>query len=136
MKLVFKQRGTYDCALCSVAMALETPPEILFTPERFALAEEKKSTAPSDLLNELGYEANKDYWLVYVGSCDAKGNMMQLLNGRKVILQVQSLNHRKAQHIVYWDGEELHDPSNKQIYHWIEQCAPSVQHVVIFREGI
>jgi hypothetical protein len=80
-----------------------------------------------------GFEKDKDYWAVYVGSQNAKGNVLQLLNGRRAIIQVSSINHRKAHHIVFWDGHKLHDPSTKQVYRWLEQLT-SAEHIWIFNE--
>jgi len=38
------------------------------------------------------------------------------LQGWKAILGVESLNYPGAYHYVYWDGEELHDPSPGKTY--------------------
>lgn len=131
-----KQRGEYDCALCSVAMALSSSPEALFKPERFALAEQKRATAPGDLLTELGMVDDKDFWSVYLGSTRPMGNVLDLLKGRPAILQVPSLNNPPpANHIIFWDGEELFDPSNRQVYRWLAQCT-GVGYVTLFSREI
>jgi len=134
MTVIEKQRGEYDCALCSVAMALGRSPEELFAPEVFAKAEETKSTSPSDLLASLGLVEDRDFWSVYLGSASPKGNILDLLNSRRALLQVPSLNNPPpAMHIIYWDGQELRDPSNKQVYRWLRQCV-TVGYVTIFNE--
>lgn len=132
-KPTIKQRGDYDCALCCVAMALGKPLDELFTAEQFAEAEQRRSTAPGDLLVELGLTDGIDFRSVYLGAVsESKGNVLQLLHGRKALLQVQSLNNPPpAKHIIYWDGYALHDPSNKQVYRWLEQCV-TVGYVTIF----
>jgi hypothetical protein len=110
-------------------------PQTIFTPEFYAKVEEAKGTTMMEALTEAGLEDKVDFKTVYVGSLiESMGNVRTLLGWRKAVLQVPSLNNRRAMHFVYWDGEELYDPSNKQVYHWIDQCVP--QHVIIFRNGL
>jgi hypothetical protein len=66
-----------------------------------------------------GLAKNKDYRFVPVPLA-AINCAKQLLVGRRAILQVTSLNNEGATHIVYWDGVEVHDPSQKQKYKWLQ----------------
>ena len=42
--------------------------------------------------------------------------LMLLLWGRRACIQVPSKNRSGWMHVVYWSGEELHDPSTKETY--------------------
>lgn len=137
---IYKQRNKYDCHLCCIAMAVQRAPEDIFSPELIAQVEEDKSTGRRDsteskkLLALAGLIEDIDFWEVYCGSFSSKSNLLQLLLGRRAILQVQSLNERPpANHMVYWDGKALHDPSTRQMYHWLQQCT-SVGYITIFNE--
>jgi len=128
-----KQLSDFDCALACTGMVLGKDPRDIFPIEYYEKVEEARGTTMDDALTMAGLESKVDFDTVYTGSL-VSGNVRLLLNWRKAVLQVPSLNNRKAFHFVYWDGQELHDPSNKQVYHWIDQCSP--QHVVIFRNGL
>lgn len=139
---IYKQQRTYDCHLCCIAMAAQRPPEEIFSPEIYAQIEKDKgsnrhdSTELKKLFALAGFEEDRDYWTVYVGSQNAKRNVLNLLRGRRALIQVNSLNAPPpAQHIVYWDGHTLHDPSTKQVYQWLEQLV-SVEHITIFNEVV
>lgn len=131
---MIKQSQDFDCALACTGMVLNKDPKEIFTPEFYAKVEEEKGTTMKEALTQAGLTDGVDFDTVYVGSVGSIGNVRMLLNWRKAVLQVPSLNNRRAMHFVYWDGQELYDPSNKQVYHWIDQCMP--QHVIIFRNGL
>ncbi len=140
MTQIFKQIGDYDCFLCCAAMAVQRSPIQMFSQDIYDQIEKDEGSARSDatkhevLLGLCGLQKDKDYWDVYLGGATPKGNIMGLLDGRRAMLQVMSLNNEPpAQHYVYWDGHQLHDPSNKQVYRWLKQCL-SVGYVYIFNE--
>jgi len=135
-KSICKQRSTYDCMLACIAMAVQKPYEELWPEEFKKKIEDAHGTHGAvcrEALEIAGLIIDKDYWIVRLPmEWAAHGSLRQLLNGRRALLQVPSLNNFGEQHIVFWSGETLHDPSNKQIYKWIEQC--SIQNVWIFKE--
>lgn len=139
MMKIYKQRRTYDCHLCCIAMAAQKAPSVIFSRRIRDIIEKTKGSNRHDdteinkLMAMAGFEEGRDYWSVYVGGASSKGNVMGLLQGRRALIQVPSLNHRKASHIVYWDGHELHDPSTKQIYRWLEQLV-GAEYVWILNE--
>jgi ABC-type bacteriocin/lantibiotic exporter with double-glycine peptidase domain len=139
MPKIYKQRSQFDCHLCCIAMAAQRAPSSIFSRtirdwiEIDKGSARRAATEVEKLMALAGFEKDKDYWAVYVGSQNAKGNVLQLLNGRRAIIQVSSINHRKAHHIVFWDGHKLHDPSTKQVYRWLEQLT-SAEHIWIFNE--
>lgn len=46
--------------------------------------------------------------------------LRNMLWGRRALVQVPSKNYPGEQHIIYWDGRTLHDPSNKRQWKWDE----------------
>lgn len=48
------------------------------------------------------------------------GFFKNMLWGRRACIQVRSKNFANGMHLVYWDGEEFHDPSTKRTYEWAE----------------
>ena len=131
-----KQRSTYDCMLASIATVLHRDYDELWTPEFRQEIEDAKGCYGKGIERAFaaaGLVQGSDYWTVYIPEEWAVRPMFKhLLRGRRALLQVPSLNHQGAQHIVCWLGDALHDPSNKQIYQWLEQCAPAF--VWIFNE--
>jgi hypothetical protein len=132
MTIARKQLRDFDCALACTGMVLGKDPTTIFDPAYYADVEEKRGTTMADSLKAAGLIENQDFWTVYVGSFPGAGNARQLLSGRRAVLQVPSLNNHRAMHFVFWDGKALHDPSNKQVYYWLDQCRP--EHVIIFNE--
>jgi hypothetical protein len=140
MTQIYKQRGLYDCFLACLAMAVQRPPETIFPAEIYAQIESDQGCARHDstetkaLFALAGLAKDAGYWSCYIGGVTSKLNVLDLLEGRRAIVQVNSLNNAPpAQHYVYWDGRQLHDPSNKQIYQWLRQLT-SAQHVFILNE--
>jgi hypothetical protein len=41
-----------------------------------------------------------------------------ILWGRRALIQVKSVNDEGMHHVVYWDGFEFFDPSNRQLHQW------------------
>jgi hypothetical protein len=133
---VYKQRGTYDCFLACVATALQRDYEGLW-PEDFRQRIEAAKGCHGDTIDEAlsiaGLNKNTDYWCLYIPNAWSNEILLRrFFNGRRALLQVPSLNHQNGQHIVCWMGETLYDPSNKQVYQWIDQCTPA--YVWIFNE--
>jgi hypothetical protein len=133
--ILTKQQATFDCFLACITCAVQRPYAELW-PADFLADIEAKQTCSGDNIDKAftlaGLTEKVDYWSHYVAMIPA-GSLRGLLKGRRALLQVPSLNNPPpAQHIVYWTGSELHDPSNKQVYRWIDQCQP--QHVWLFNE--
>lgn len=126
MKIV-KQKGESDCVLASLAMATGRPYSSLFKP-----AFRKKIEADKGCYNETlkealklaGFVEGKNARSVYTQHLD-KIFVQALIWKRKAMIQVTSLNIAKGEHMIYWDGEELFDPSNKQVYKFVENLRPT-----------
>lgn len=130
-----KQHGDYDCMLACISSAVRRPLEEIFPSEFREHVEAKHGTHGDDCdraLQLAGLSRDVDYWVVG-GYAAAMHAIRRMLKGRRAMLQVPSLNNKPpAQHIVYWDGDNLHDPSNKQVYRWLDQVEPA--NVWIFNE--
>lgn len=130
-----------DCFLCSAAMAagvsydeawnaLDDDLRACFAPE----AKGPMGDQCDKVLSALGFErvrvgartgdpasAPGDYFVLFMlPEYATSGFLRNVLWGRRALLQVPSKNYAGEQHIIYWDGRELHDPSNKRTWAWKE----------------
>lgn len=133
--IVEKQRHKSDCMLACVAMAVGRPYEELW-PEEFQ--QEVAEAGCNDKRDEralgiAGLTKDVDYRAVCLQVTANEFRLRQMLWGRRAILQVPSLNYERGQHAVYWDGATLHDPSNLQVYRWLDHCG-TINWVWIFNE--
>lgn len=137
----YSQQGNYDCFLAALMTVLQIDLKALgitsLFPQHFMdLIESKQGTYGETIdvvMQDYARLSRKDYWEISVpiaSQADPKFKMM--LHGRRALLQVPSLNHPGATHIVAWLGDELWDPSLKQRYQWLSQVAP--QCIWIFNE--
>lgn len=121
-----KQRK--DCFLCCAAMALG-----LTYDEAWRRAGDLQPVFLSDgkgprdkqcdllLLRLGGLERNVDYHVLFMmPEYATPGFLRNILWGRRALAQVPSKNFAGEQHIVYWDGRGLHDPSNLRCWFWDE----------------
>lgn len=133
---VFKQRKDYDCMLACIATLLQKPITELWDGNFRQSIEDAKGTF-GDVIDQAfsraGLSRNTDYWCVPIIDCRVY-TLRALLQGRRAILQVRSLNNQGAGHFVYWAGETLYDVSNKQEYRWLDQCFP--EYAWIFNEAL
>jgi len=132
---IYKQQSDYDCMLACIATAVQKPYTELWSADVRRTVEEKRGTHGDfiDVAFEIaGLRKHTDYWCVMIPHWCGFSTIRQLLNGRRAILQVRSLNNPSSGHFVYWAGEQLYDVSNKQQYKWIDQCFP--EYIWIFDE--
>jgi hypothetical protein len=123
--------------LACIATAVQKPYEELWPEDLRQKIEEKRGTHGDmidNVFESVGLRKNTDYWCVSIPQWQGASTVRQLLNGRRAIIQVRSLNNPGAGHFVYWAGETLYDVSNKQQYKWIDQCFP--EYVWIFDETL
>jgi ABC-type bacteriocin/lantibiotic exporter with double-glycine peptidase domain len=118
---VIKQTGDYDCCLACIAMLVGKEIKNIFPDDFREHVEEKKGTHGDDIdlaFNHVGMWKDKDYWTIPVFQGDER-IFLSMLKGRKAMIQVPSLNKEKSGHMVFWDGGELKDPSNLNVYNWL-----------------
>lgn len=129
-----EQRAEQDCFLCCLAMALEfnydqaaatLGAELAAKIGRVGLYGEDITTAFT-LLGLGGDRARSIYAEVrdegaLAATAHARAVLKRLLWGRRAIVQVPSKNYPPPrQHVVYWNGEEMIDPSPLKTYTWDE----------------
>ncbi|HSE25759.1 MAG TPA: hypothetical protein VLB68_29100 [Pyrinomonadaceae bacterium] len=132
---IYKQRFEYDCLLACLATAVQIPYEQLWADEIKQIAQDKQGIhghMVDAAFEQAGLRKETDYWCVTIYPQAPMQMVRALLNGRRAILQVRSLNTPGAGHFIYWAGEQLYDVSNLQQYRWIDQCFP--EYVWIFNE--
>ena len=62
-----------------------------------------------------------DYYVLFIlPEYATTGFLRNMLWGRRALIQVPSKNYKGEQHIIYWDGAALFDPSNLRTYQWHE----------------
>lgn len=122
-----KQRK--DCFLCCIAMLLHLSYDEAWNiagdmqPVFATTARGPSGTAECErLLGKFGLnKADKDYQVLFMlPEYATTGFLRNVLWGRKVFAQVTSKNFSGEQHLVYWDGTDLFDPSNMRTYKWEE----------------
>ena len=131
---MIKQRYEYDCVLACVAMATGRPYEELFDEEFCQKIEANKGCNHDEIdeaFGKAGWKRDEDFVSRYMGHIQSN-EVRDLLWKRKAMIQVNSLNYEKGMHMIFWDGEEFKDPSNKQVYRWWSHVRP--YYVIIFKE--
>lgn len=134
---LLKQQSNNDCYLACVANATGKNYQSTF-PEEFLALVESTPGVQGAMIEQVwemcGLKENVDYWDYYCGHGGVSAQWVHyFIQGRRAILTVPSLNNPPpACHAVYWDGRTLHDPSNLQVYKYLEQCYPS--RIVIFNQ--
>lgn len=133
--MLIKQRSNYDCALAVLAMASGKQYEEIFDAEFCARIEEKQTCTGDDLLEayrRAGFVKGEN--LRTISTAHAMPHLpLQLIWGRRAMIQVPSLNYKGSEHFVYWDGKEILDPSNKQVYRYLQNIVPT--YIIVFDEA-
>lgn len=131
-----KQRSNFDCALAVLAMVSGRPYGELFDAE-FCARIEKAGTCSGDNLDEAyrraGFVNGENMWVFGPGLLRDYQLIRNLIRGRRAMIQVPSLNYEGSEHFIYWDGKLIHDPSNKQVYLFMQNVFPS--YITIFDES-
>lgn len=123
---VVKQRTEFDCVLACLCMATGKDYDTLWTPEFCDAVEAHRGTVGGlheQAVKLSGLVAGEDFETVYCIGMRPEA-VMKFIWGRHAMLQVPSLNHEDKMHYVYWDGERILDPSNKQCYHFTAPIIP------------
>jgi hypothetical protein len=112
----FKQRAHDDCTICCIAMATGLSYETVMSVASASVGGYRYRGAlgtmsPKGVLLDLGYGVRR----VGMEAMDAPRREL-VLSGKRAILSVPSLNGFVGHHDIYWDGCQLHDPSNGETY--------------------
>lgn len=122
-----KQRAEKDCFLCCLAMAIGVTYEEMQRRLGTKFVEHvcksglvgrrdiERAFGGMGLIDQLHYRV-----LFILPEYASTGFIRNILWGRRACFQVRSKNYAGEHHIVFWNGEMLHDPSNKLTYEWHE----------------
>jgi hypothetical protein len=123
--------------LACIATLVQVPIEELFPSEFRAYVEQVKGCYGKDVVNAFslaGLHASTDYHCVHIPNGLANSRtVISLLQGRRAIIQVPSLNMIGGTHLVFWAGEVLYDLSTQQTYSVLDQLV--MQFVWVFDEN-
>lgn len=122
---LIQQRERSDCAICTIAMALDRSYD-----EVMAAAIKRKAYEPDvgtrseyAILEALGLEQLVDFRVMH-RTVLAPEYFLYLSWGRRAILAVPSLNIEGSFHSVYWTGTELRDPCTLKTYSKWDELRP------------
>lgn len=133
MTELIRQRTRHDCAICTIAMALDRTYEEVM---EAALATDSFNPtggchAEYRIIEKFGLYQLKDFRTMPKGILDP--NYFRHLSwGRRAILAVPSLNKPGGFHSVYWDGGTLYDPCDLLTYSEWDALKPI--EIILFNE--
>lgn len=123
MELPIQQKTSSDCVLASIAMALDKPYDEVWSSEDTKWTVDNRGIADKDpWLKKAGITRYKEVHFLYHME---QGYVHSLLWGRRALLSVHSLNIPGGYHMVYWDGQNLWDPSRQRTYAHLHSCIVS-----------
>jgi len=122
---MIKQRIPTDCAICTIAMAIERPYEDVMEAAMNSDAwhPEKGMRAEFKVLEHFGFKQMVNFRVMHRGPL-APEYFLHFSWGRPAILAVPSLNIEGMFHSVYWSGTELHDPCTSKTYSEWKELRP------------
>lgn len=115
MTRLVQQRTDDDCTLCCIAMATSLSYESVRASAEKARLGYKAGFGTRSVwwvMRELGFDVKA------IGAPDTGAGALcrDLIWGRRAIVSLPSLNEWRGHHDLYWDGQQLHDPSTKLTY--------------------
>lgn len=119
----YKQQSQYDCCLAALTSMFELDYYKTFPEEFLKEIEEAKGTHGKNVdraFEYAGLHKDIDYDAIWVPSTVPNSFPFHMIWGRKALLQVPSVNFPKTSHMIAWDGREVWDPSNLQVYKFLD----------------
>ena len=107
------QRDGRDCVVCCLAMALGlTYEEILdHLPPGCSYFEETDVGLQTPHAHAILKRNCYGFKFIFPESDPSDGTVMPKVGDEPALITIRSLNREGSTHMVYWDGEELYDPS-------------------------
>lgn len=134
MTTLIKQRTGNDCALAAIAMAAGcTSWDQLWSDEDLVPIKDRGVGDLTLWLARAGYQRNVHYKGIYVHGLSYHEDLVGLLWRRRALLSVHSLNN-EGNHMVYWDGQELFDPSTQLTYKLLRSL--HIVRIVVFDDTV
>lgn len=134
-----KQLRDYDCAYACMMMLVGMPyttetAKNMWGVTALHLTDENKGLHGTNFFKALDRVGLPYKYTMMSPQFGSLSFLRFMLWGRRALLQVNSKNVQGVQHLVYWDGQKLRDPSNLICYTSLEECEPN--YVFIFDEDI
>jgi hypothetical protein len=125
MTELIQQRMRTDCAICTIAMAIDKPYEAVMDVAVAAEAWEadKGMRAEYSVLEKFGLAQMVDFRVLHRYQL-APEYFLHFSWGRRAILAVPSLNIAGGFHSVFWSGTTLFDPCTAKTYSKWDELRP------------
>jgi hypothetical protein len=122
---MIRQRTRHDCAICTIAMALNKPYDDVMAAalEARAFKPDEGTRAEYRIIEQFGLKQLIDFRTLHRGPL-APEYFLHFSWGRRAIMAVPSLNTEGSFHSVYWNGAELFDPCTLKTYSEWKQLRP------------
>lgn len=143
MTTLIQQRTPHDCALACMAMlsgkTWEAANEIIgdlieYEGDRRGMRDEHEA------LRRLGFDGRLENGrpagnvrVMHRGFYISPEFFLSMAWGRRALIAVPSLNRLGGWHMVYYDGQQLFDPSTKLRYQKFEELKP--EYITVFSNG-
>lgn len=121
--LYVNQRNPADCAVCALAMFAGYSYEEFLQGYPFLIRVIQKLDGGGlnkDTMMLLASQVLGRPMMLLSSNHDFSGKrteeVFRMFDGIPAIMSAVSLNYPNVAHAVYWDGKEIHDPSNKEKY--------------------
>jgi hypothetical protein len=122
--VLIRQRLRNDCAVCTIAMALDlTYEEVMATAVKIGALEDRGMRAEYSVIESFGLKQMIDFRIMHRGQL-APEYFLHFSWSRRAILAVPSLNIEDSFHSVYWSGTELFDPCTLKTYSKWDELRP------------
>lgn len=116
MTTLIKQRTNSDCVLAAIAMAAGKDYDELWTTDDVTKVVKDGGVSDEEpYMERAGFKKGVTYKRVSPWDIN-QAHLKNFLWGRRALLSIHSLNIPDGHHMVYWDGEEVFDPSPKDTY--------------------
>lgn len=133
MTTLIQQISDSDCALASLAMFVgATSWYDVWTLEDLEPILGKGIGDTDEYLARLGYVRRRHFRNAYIHDLRDMESFCTLMWKRRALLSVHSLNTADGNHMIYWDGMRIWDPSPKRTY--LHLRSAHVQRVTVFDE--
>lgn len=131
MTVLIQQKTLNDCALAAIAMAAGKEAwEDLWTEADLEAVKGKGVADIEPYMLRAGMLRKVHYRTAYIHANLNPETLEVLLWGRRALLSVHSLNSAHNNHMIYWDGERLWDPSYERTYLHLRSCVVSTVHTL------
>lgn len=136
MTTLIQQKSGHDCALAAMAMMIgaQSWDEVWTEADLQKVIAENGIGDLSPWLKRLGMEPRVHYCTAYVHGLADHDTIRTLLWMRRALLSVHSLNLPDGNHMIYWDGGRIWDPSTARTYEHLRSAI--ISRIYVFDDSI